>query len=62
MIFEKYFRKNFHFDLREYCTDLPPGASGIMIVLYCCINRFMPLCFKSLALQLTIAPGGHFYC
>ena len=51
MIFEKYFRKSFHFDLREYCADLPLGASGIVIVLYCCINLFMPL---------TIAPWGAF--
>ena len=60
MIFEKYFRKSFYFDLREYCADLPLGASGIVIVLYCCINLFMPLCFKTLSLQLTIAPWGAF--
>lgn len=58
MIFDVFFKKNFHFAISQWCVALPTKLTIIVIILYCCLNLFGPLCFSSLSLQLTIAPWG----
>ncbi|MBR2439795.1 MAG: CPBP family intramembrane metalloprotease [Lentisphaeria bacterium] len=58
MIFRDFFKNNFQFAIFQWCAVLPAKWSLLTIVLYCCLNLFVPLCFSTLTLQLTIAPWG----
>ena len=58
MIFRDFFKNNFQFAIFQWCAVLPTKWSLLTIVLYCCLNLFVPLCFSTLTLQLTIAPWG----
>ena len=58
MIFHTFFKKNFHFEISQWCSDLPVTQTWITIILYCCLNLFVPLFFSSLVAQLTVAPWG----
>ena len=58
MIFRDFFKNNFQFSISQWCAVLPAKWSLLTIVLYCFLNLFVPLCFSTLALQLTIAPWG----
>ena len=58
MIFYTFFKRNFYFEISQWCSDLPEKQTWITIILYCCLNLFIPLCFSTLAMQLTIAPWG----
>lgn len=60
MIFHDFFNKNFHFKISLWCSGLPEKLCLTVIVLYCCLNLFVPLCFSNLTMQLTIAPWGAF--
>ena len=60
MIFHDFFNKNFHFKISSWCSGLPEKLCLTVIVLYCCLNRFGPLCFSNLTMQLTIASWGAF--
>lgn len=59
MIFHAFFKRNFHFEISQWCSDLPVKQTWIIIILYCCLNLFVPLCFSSLTtMQLTVASWG----
>ena len=58
MIFYAFFKRNFHFEISQWCSDLPGKPTLIAVVLYCCLNLFVPLCFSTRAMQLTVAPWG----
>lgn len=60
MIFEKFFKSNFSFNMAQWCSPLPAKSSALLIVLYCALNLFLPLCFKSQILKLTVAPWSSF--
>ena len=58
MIFHVFFKSNFHFKISQWCSVLPIKQTWLTIILYCCLNLFVPFCFSSLAMQLTVAPWG----
>lgn len=58
MNFCAFFKRNFHFKISQWCSDLPIKQTWLTIILYCCLNLFVPFCFSSLAMQLTVAPWG----
>lgn len=58
MIFSTFFNRNFNFAITQWCADLPVKPSWAVIILYCSLNLFLPLCFSSLSLQLTVASWG----
>ena len=60
VIFENFFKSNFSFDLTKWCSPLPVKSSALLLVIYCALNLFLPLCFKSQILKLTVGPWSSF--
>ena len=56
MIFEDFCKKNFNLSISQWCSNLPEKSSAAIIVLYVVLNLFVPQCFSSLILRLTVAP------
>ena len=58
MMFDTFFKRNFHAAISQCCSDLPVKQTWMTVILYCCLNLFVPLCFSTLSLKMTIAPWG----
>lgn len=58
MLFYTFFKKYFHYEILQWCADLPVKRTWLIVILYCCLNLCLPVCFSSLAMQLTVAPWG----
>lgn len=60
MIFGDFFKKNFSFDISQWCDRLPVSHSAAVLVLYCALNLFGPWCFEAVELRMTVAPLAAF--
>ena len=60
MIFEDFFKKNFNFAISQWSAALPEKSTVAIVIIYCVINLFGPLCFSSLLWRLIVSPLAAF--